>query len=317
MRRDGPLVSVGMPVYNGGESVLRALNSILNQTYKNIEVILADDASTDNSVELIEEVIKEKHNVTLIKRNVNCGAVANFSSVLNASKGKYFMWMAQDDYRESEYVDSMVRELERDDNVSICHSMYRELLNGKELRRVRDLSRLSAMVSSVERFRYAYTSNIGSTAFYGLIRVDALRKTDGWVNYPGSDVTLFNELMLIGRYKQVNKIMFDYSSRIHVRDVNGHLKFLSPGNKRSFVRIHYVFYTLKNLAFIARQDSTVLQLKEKTGLIGFILGIFVVSSILKLLYLMARLLGVERIVKRVAYKCQLENHLPLPTGAVG
>ena len=54
--KNSPLVSVIMPTYNGGSTILRAINSVLNQTYSNFELIIVDDCSKDNTLEIVKNV---------------------------------------------------------------------------------------------------------------------------------------------------------------------------------------------------------------------------------------------------------------------
>ena len=63
-----PLVTVGIPVYNGEKSILAALKSISDQTYKNIEIIVSDNCSTDRTASIVNSYAKENPNVKLIKQ---------------------------------------------------------------------------------------------------------------------------------------------------------------------------------------------------------------------------------------------------------
>ena len=94
-----PLISVCIINYNQGKFFADALNSVLSQTYSPIELIVIDDCSTDNSVEIIESLLKEKNAVAnFILNPANQGICKNLNLGISLSKGKYFSVVASDDY---------------------------------------------------------------------------------------------------------------------------------------------------------------------------------------------------------------------------
>lgn len=86
------LVSVIIPVYNGEKYLAETLLSVLNQTYKNLEIIVVDDGSIDNTV----NIVKANKNVIYIYQN-NQGTAAAFNSGINQAKGQYFAFLGADD----------------------------------------------------------------------------------------------------------------------------------------------------------------------------------------------------------------------------
>jgi len=92
-----PLVSVGMPVFNGEGTVRRALESILAQSHVNLEIIINDDASTDGTDEICRSVAAMDSRMHYSRNLTNTGVFANTRRVLALASGDYFMWAAQDD----------------------------------------------------------------------------------------------------------------------------------------------------------------------------------------------------------------------------
>jgi len=93
-----PLVSIICLCYNHEQYVLESLNSVLNQSYKNIEIIIVDDNSTDNSVEIIEKWIEDKNiAVRFIKHETNIGNNKAFNHAVQTAKGSYLIDFATDD----------------------------------------------------------------------------------------------------------------------------------------------------------------------------------------------------------------------------
>jgi len=95
-----PLVSVIMPVFNAGIFVNTAIKSLLNQTLEDIEVVLVNDASTDNSLDIIKSYSKKDSRITVINSKTNIGAGKARNLGLKAVKGKYLTFMDADDYIE-------------------------------------------------------------------------------------------------------------------------------------------------------------------------------------------------------------------------
>jgi glycosyltransferase involved in cell wall biosynthesis len=90
-----PLVSVLMPTYNGGDYVISAVNSILNQTFADFELIIIDDASSDGTIEVLKEIVDPR--IQLIFKPINSGLIDTLNLGLKVAKGKYILRMDQDD----------------------------------------------------------------------------------------------------------------------------------------------------------------------------------------------------------------------------
>ena len=92
-----PLVSIICLCYNHEQFVVESLNSVLNQNYKNIELIIADDYSTDNSTQVIQNWLQNHPDVTFISNEINLGNTKTFNKALQLAKGGYIIDLAADD----------------------------------------------------------------------------------------------------------------------------------------------------------------------------------------------------------------------------
>lgn len=92
-----PLVTIICICYNHESFVLESLDSVVNQSYKNIQIIIVDDASTDNSVKEIEKWVVKKPHTTLIKNNINVGNTISFNKALKLAQGDFIVDLATDD----------------------------------------------------------------------------------------------------------------------------------------------------------------------------------------------------------------------------
>ncbi len=107
-----PLVTIGIPVYNGARLLRRALDAILAQDYPNLEIIISDNASTDRSPELIRDFLSRREGARMIRQERNIGASGNFEFLMSEAKGKYFFWASCDDYWHPRFVSKNVAQLE-------------------------------------------------------------------------------------------------------------------------------------------------------------------------------------------------------------
>lgn len=103
-----PRVSVIMGVYNGSKGIKAAIESILNQTFTDFELIVCDDGSTDNSVEIIEELAEKDNRIKLLKNTENIKLSATLNRCLKESSGEYIARMDDDDISHPERFEKQV-----------------------------------------------------------------------------------------------------------------------------------------------------------------------------------------------------------------
>lgn len=126
--QNNSLVSVVMPVYNAAPYLQKAVESILSQTYQNIELIIIDDGSTDDSMALIRN-FKDKR-IQRIEFNENKGIVEALNTGMQAAKGEFIARMDADDISLSNRIAQQVNYLQKNKNVGILGTQY-QAINGK------------------------------------------------------------------------------------------------------------------------------------------------------------------------------------------
>lgn len=172
-----PLVTVGVPVRNGEDMVGRAIASLRAQTHTNLEILVFDNASTDATVEAARAAAADDPRVTVRRHEHNVGGVANFSALLSAARGEYFMWAAHDDQWEPTFVERLVGELETHPESSAAMSAVRHQRPNGE---ICDIVRFEGDADPTRRspFRVAFAAASGVNYFqyiYGLYRTAFLR----------------------------------------------------------------------------------------------------------------------------------------------
>lgn len=100
-------MSIGMPVYNGAKYLNEAIDSLLSQTFTEFELIISDNASTDNTMSICQAYAKNDNRVRYIRQSENIGVMPNFQFVLNESRGVLFMWASADDRWDENWIGSI------------------------------------------------------------------------------------------------------------------------------------------------------------------------------------------------------------------
>src|SRR5882757_11007964 len=95
-----PLVSIGIPTYNGAKRIVSTITSILNQRYPNLEVIISDNCSSDNTEEVCSDLCKKNKSLHYFRQKENIGIIPNYKFVLRKASGEFYMWVADDDTLE-------------------------------------------------------------------------------------------------------------------------------------------------------------------------------------------------------------------------
>lgn len=126
------LVSIIMPNYNYAKYLEQSINSVLAQTYSNFEIIIIDDASTDNSVEIIQLYVNRYKNIQLITNTINKGVIACRNLGIELAKGNYLCFIDPDDFWEKNKLALQIEALESQ-NANLCFTDLQIIdANGKK-----------------------------------------------------------------------------------------------------------------------------------------------------------------------------------------
>lgn len=117
-----PLISVGIPVYNGEQFLERAINSLQRQDYPNFEIVISDNCSTDTTPEICRRLAAGDERIQYHRNRENIGAVKNFVKVFELSRGEYFMWAAHDDLWDPRCLSYLEKELSEWPEAGLAHS---------------------------------------------------------------------------------------------------------------------------------------------------------------------------------------------------
>jgi len=114
-------VCIGMPVFNGQRYVAQAIESILGQTFRDLELIISDNHSTDNTGEICRSFAARDPRVSYFRLPHNVGAVANYERVYRLAGGQYFKWAAHDDVLRPTFVQRCVELLDKEPSAVLAY----------------------------------------------------------------------------------------------------------------------------------------------------------------------------------------------------
>ena len=220
-----PTLSIGLPVNNGENFITRAITTILSQTYTDFELIICDNASTDNTARICQEFSNRDNRISYLYNSFNVGASANFNRVFHAGRGKYFKWAAHDDELAPDYLKRCIDVLDKRDDIVLCHSQVNIINESGEIIRQDPINTTSFETDiASERFNALIRSDLDNYEVFGVIRREVLEKTPLIASYIASDRTLRAALGLHGKFCIIPAPLFlcrDHPAR-SIRAMPGH-----------------------------------------------------------------------------------------------
>ena len=196
-----PSISIGLPVYNGARFLPQALESLLGQSFSDIELIVSDNASSDSTQNICTEYAARDARIRYVRQNVNIGAMRNWNFVAKQARGKYFKWSSASDYCATDMLARCFAAMEAESDIVLCYGQtclvdqetgeLTEYSGNIELMEDRPHERFSKLCGSLKL----------NNAYGGLIRTDVLHRTKLNRLYSGGDIILMAELALMGRFR--------------------------------------------------------------------------------------------------------------------
>jgi glycosyltransferase involved in cell wall biosynthesis len=202
------LVSIGMPVYNEEQFIELAIVSILNQDYKNFELIISDNASTDQTKNICLKYSKIDTRIRFCTRDQTTDATTNFNYVASIAKGDFFMWASGHDLRNSSFISRCVTTLENSNSIVLCYSdaIWIDSKGNNIGDEHSDLDTVG--MDRIKRINKVFWNLGYAYPIYGLFRKDILDTILPSQKVLGSDILLLNELAAIGDFARIPESLF-------------------------------------------------------------------------------------------------------------
>ena len=167
-RAEWPLVSIGIPTYNSNGKLLKALLSVWEQDYPNIEIIVSDNSSTDNTEQLCAGLKEYFVPIKYYRQPKNIGVVPNFDFVMRHASGEFFMWLSDDDTLEPGILMKYVNFLIENPAYSLVSGQILYWMGDRHVFVEKDFN-LEANWRAMRVIRF-YAKVVHGAIFYGLMR---------------------------------------------------------------------------------------------------------------------------------------------------
>ncbi|MCI5741244.1 MAG: glycosyltransferase [Lachnospiraceae bacterium] len=174
-----PLVSVCIPAYNNAGYIKDTILSVLGQTYQNIELVVVDDCSTDNTVEVLESI--EDDRLKIYKNEKNLGMVGNWNRCLELVTGEYVKLICADDLIEKDAIEKEAKAMYRHPSVNLVESDTKLVdINGKKTGEFHRYPKSGVVDGRKLAKKSLILKNFYGAPVNNLIRRSALEKTGGF-----------------------------------------------------------------------------------------------------------------------------------------
>jgi glycosyltransferase involved in cell wall biosynthesis len=201
---DAPIVSIGMPVFNGECFLEAAIDSVLAQSLDDFELIVCDNASTDRTAEICRDYAARDPRIRYHRNPRNLGAAPNYNLAFSYARGRYFKWLAHDDRMLPSYLAKTTRVLDEWSDAVLCNTVVSYIdATGTPIGLYNsELARADSQ-SPTDRFAWMVLRSHSCVDFFGLIRAATLRTSLLHGSFHGADRALLAQLALRGRLIQL------------------------------------------------------------------------------------------------------------------
>jgi glycosyltransferase involved in cell wall biosynthesis len=242
-----PLVSIGMPVYNGEKNIKNALDSLLAQSFSEFELIISDNGSNDETEDICREYKSRDRRIIYIRHEENRGAFFNFNFVLTLSRGEFFMWAAHDDEWDPEFIQRNLEILKSYNDViaSISRVRYKKINCNNRINHG-----TYALMNGYEANVLKYLKSPGANSrFYALFRKDVLKKSMIKKAFLGADWVIMLNTLVYGKHYELDEVLFyrnyygvSFNFRNLIEDKKSFSRIIFPA-------IDFTFYLLAHRSF--------------------------------------------------------------------
>lgn len=213
-----PILSIGLPVYNGSAHLRESMISLLEQDIEDLEVVVSDNASTDETSDICMDFARRDPRVSYHRSESNVGAAENFNRVFALCSGEYFMWASDDDVWHPRYASACISKLTHQPSAVLCTSGIQQISEQGTSVGVPRPSLNTVGMSTSQRI-LSFLERQESHYIYGVMRPDLLRASGGYRATFGGDIHLLLELALLGDFCSVPETLM--STRIQTTAKSG------------------------------------------------------------------------------------------------
>lgn len=207
-----PRLSIGMPVYNGEDFLRPAVDSILQQDFTDFELIISDNASTDDTPQICREFAAKDQRIRYFRNESNVGASENYSRVFRLAQGELFKWAAHDDVHLPGFLRRCVEVLDQAPSSVVLVAPRAEIIDGNGEKITKEDWQPESLDTRLPRPHQRVADMLRNVAWavaqFGVYRSGALRKTRLIDRFLASDHVLLLELAILGEIWEIPEVLF-------------------------------------------------------------------------------------------------------------
>lgn len=197
-----PRLSIGLPVFNGARYLATSLDALLGQSFRDFELILADNASTDGTEQICRHYAAQDSRIRYYRQPHNLGSTPNHNFTLEMARGELFKWASYDDLYAWDLLESCVGILDRHPEVVLAHSWSATIDQSGNVVRAPRYALATDAASAPERLQSLLVEE-GGDDYYGVVRAEVLRRVAPQGSFHHSDRAIVAALSLHGPFQQV------------------------------------------------------------------------------------------------------------------
>jgi glycosyltransferase involved in cell wall biosynthesis len=202
-----PRLSVGIPVYNGHSYLAGSIESLLGQSYEDFELIISDNASTDDTADICRRYEKQDSRIRYFRQERNIGGAPNHNFLVEQARGELFKWASDDDLYARDLLKLCVEALDEFPDVILAHSWTAVIDASDTVTQAVRYGIATDSPSAPERFR-SLLHEVGGDDDGGVTRMDVLRRATLLGSYHHSDRTLTAGIALYGPFYNVPDYLY-------------------------------------------------------------------------------------------------------------
>jgi glycosyltransferase involved in cell wall biosynthesis len=225
-----PRLSIGLPVYNGASLISESIEALLGQTYDDFELVISDNASTDDTADICRDYAKQDSRIRYIRQPHNIGLNPNHNFVVRQARGELFKMASHDDLYARDLLKRSIEALDANPQTVLAHCREARIDKSGHVTEVLKYSVAADAPQAPERFRSMLFDGWDDYT-YGVMRMKALLKTGLHRSHHFADRTINTELCLQGPFYLVPDWLYfrrEDPDRTHNYTVRSRCVYLDP-----------------------------------------------------------------------------------------
>jgi glycosyltransferase involved in cell wall biosynthesis len=260
-------ISIGLPVYNGERFLRTKLDSILSQTYKNFELIISNNGSTDKTHEICNEYQLKDNRIKYFSHKKNNDAFWNYNFILNKATCDYFMWSSVDDVLLPTFIEKNLNILEKNKSCVACISKIEtyesendnKLFNPTDLKHYESVKKIRnkirprsvfSITGDFDKKSRLYLKKSSCYVFYSIFKTNIIKKSFFYDPFLGDDWAIFLNVLKYGDLLVTDEIlMYQYEHGLSGRGMISVVKLYYHGIDVFFPWARLTNWCIKNLGW--------------------------------------------------------------------